>query len=92
MVSGTETARVIDYYERPESIAHCAEARSADVIPARCDVTKIPGISTVRQFVYERMIESTKHIPELIKKDSIHLFNTPHKRQKTNTIVDLYHG
>ena len=37
------------------------------------------------QFTWERLFESTKYILEVVKLDNIHLFNTPHKRQRTNT-------
>ena len=42
-------------------------------------------MSTVRQFIWERLFESTNYILEVVKLDNIHLFNTPHKRQRTNT-------
>ena len=36
--------------------------------------------------VFERLVESTKHLPEVMKKkNNRHLLNTPRKRQKTNT-------
>ena len=42
-------------------------------------------MATVQQCVHERLVESTKDIPEVMKKKNIHLFNAPHKRQKTKT-------
>ena len=42
-------------------------------------------MSTVRQFIWERLFESTNYILEVVKLNNIHLFNTPHKRQRTNT-------
>ena len=42
-------------------------------------------MSTVRQFIWERLFESTNYILEVVKLTNIDLFNTPHKRQKTNT-------
>ena len=38
-------------------------------------------MSTVRQFIWERLFESTNYILEAVKLDNIHLF----KRQRTNT-------
>ena len=43
-------------------------------------------VGTYDNNVFERLVESTKHIPEVMKKNSNrHLLNTPRKRQKTNT-------
>ena len=42
-------------------------------------------MSTVRQFIRERLFESTNCILEVVMLNNIHLFNTPHKRQRTNT-------
>ena len=42
-------------------------------------------MSTVRQFIWERLFESTNYILEVVKLNNIQLFNMPHKRQRTNT-------
>ena len=42
-------------------------------------------MSTVLQFMWERLFESTNYILEVEKLNNIHLFNTPHKRQRTKT-------
>ena len=42
-------------------------------------------MSTVRQFIWERLFASTNYILDGVKLHNIHLFNTPHKRQRTNT-------
>ena len=51
----------------------------------QCVSNRGPRLSTVRQYWRERLGERTKHIPEGMKKNTIHLFNAPHKPQKTNT-------
>ena len=42
-------------------------------------------MSTVPQFLWERLFESMNYILEVVKLNNIHLFNTPHKHQRTNT-------
>ena len=42
-------------------------------------------MSTVRQFIWERLFESTNYILEVVNLDNMHLLNTPHKRHRTNT-------
>ena len=50
------------------------------------NVYRIESIgTTVRQSIWERLFESTNYILEVVKLSNIHLFNTPHKRQRTNT-------
>ena len=39
----------------------------------------------LRPFMLERLFESTNYILAVVKLNNIHLFNTPHKRQRTNT-------
>ena len=48
-------------------------------------IDRVHWMSTVRQFIWERLFESTNYILEVVKLNNIHLFNTPHKRQRTNT-------
>ena len=43
------------------------------------------GCQQYDNFVSERLVERTIPIYDVMKKNSIHLFNTPHKRQKTKT-------
>ena len=37
------------------------------------------GCQQYDHFVHERLVERTKHIPDVMKKNNIHWFNTPHK-------------
>ena len=43
------------------------------------------GCQHYDNFVSERLVERTIPIYDVMKKNNIHLFNTPHKRQKTKT-------
>ena len=43
------------------------------------------GCQQYDNFVSERLVERTITIYDVMKKNNIHLFNTPHKRQKTKT-------
>ena len=52
----------------------------------QCVSNRVPWMSTVRQFIWERLFESMNYILEVVKLNNIHLFNTPHKRQRTNSI------
>ena len=51
----------------------------------QCVSNRVPWKSTVRQFIWERLFENTNYIIEVVKLNNIHLFNAPHKRQRTNT-------
>ena len=59
--------------------------RCTEICCRQCLSNRVPWMSTVRQFIWERLFESTNYILEVVKLDNIHLFNTPHKRQRTNT-------
>ena len=45
----------------------------------QCVSNQGPGMSTLRQFMHERLVKSTTHIPEVIKESNV-LIKTPHKR------------
>ena len=45
------------------------------------------GCQQYDNFVSERLVERTITIYDVMKKNNVHLFNTPHKRQKTKTII-----
>ena len=47
----------------------------------QCVSNRVPLMATV----WERLFESTNYILEVVKLNNIHLFNTPRKRQRTNT-------
>ena len=42
-------------------------------------------MSTVRKIMHERLVESKKHILEVIKKNKVHLFKAPHKHLKATS-------
>ena len=45
------------------------------------------GCQQYDNFVSERLVERTITIYDVMKKNNVHLFNTPHKRQKTKTSI-----
>ena len=59
--------------------------RCREICCRQCLSNRVHWMSTVRQFIWERLSESTNYILEVVKLNNIHLFNTPHKRQRTNT-------
>ena len=42
-------------------------------------------VNSTTIFLRERLFESTNYVLEVVKLNNIHLFNTPHKRQMTNS-------
>ena len=68
---------------RPSRSRHTGRCR--EICCRQCVSNRVPWMSTVRQFIWERLFESTNYILEVVKLNNIHLFNIPHKCQRINT-------
>ena len=81
----------IDEYSNPflETSGHLLVLDTRDIVEksviANLYRIEALGCQHYDNFVSERLVERTIPIYDVMKKNNIHLFNTPHKRQKTKT-------
>ena len=84
------TKSAISEYDNPflkpvASFSFSTTGRCSEISCRQCVSNRVPWMSTVQQFIRERLFESTNYILEVMKLNNIRLFNTPHERQRTNT-------